>query len=66
MNDRGKMEILYLMGLKAYPKEDYSEVSEDWEDLWFDYYFKDRRLIRRLSQLFVRFFHLQNKNLIGV
>ena len=60
-----KMNSLFELGLQHYNNGDYFNAHEAWEDLWSDYYFKDRKFIQGLIQLSVSFVHLKNDNIIG-
>ena len=59
------IDRLYERGLTEYKKGNYFEAHEVWEELWSDYYLKDRKFIQGLIQLSVSFVHLQNGNLTG-
>ena len=65
MNDEKKKKELFLEGLRQYKLMDYYESHEVWEELWSDYYLKDRKFIQGLIQLSVSFVHLGNGNMIG-
>ena len=65
MNDLQKIEILFQDGLNYYRKGEYFEAHESWEELWSDFYLKDRRFVQGLIQLSVSFVHLENNNLKG-
>ena len=65
MNEEKKMNALFELGLQFYNNGDYFDAHEAWEDLWSDYYFKDRKFIQGLIQLSVSFVHLKNDNMIG-
>jgi len=65
VNDEIKKEELFLSGLKTFNEENFFDAHEIWEDLWSEYYLKDRDFIQGLIQLAVCFVHLQNKNING-
>ena len=45
MNDDIKKEELFFSGLNAYSKGEYFDAHEIWEELWSDYYLKDKDFI---------------------
>ena len=63
--EKFKIEELFNKGRKEYELMDYFEAHEIWEELWSDYYLKDRKFIQGLIQLSVSFVHLKNSNMIG-
>jgi len=65
MNDNNKIEELFKEGLRQYKLMDYFEAHEIWEELWSEYYLKDRKFIQGLIQLSVSFVHIGNGNMIG-
>ena len=65
MNDSEKIDSLFQEGLNNFRSGEYFEAHESWEELWSDYYLRDRRFIQGLIQLSVSFVHLQNGNLKG-
>ena len=65
MNDTQKMENLFQEGLTYFKSGEYFEAHESWEELWSDFYLKDRRFVQGLIQLSVSFVHLENNNLNG-
>jgi predicted metal-dependent hydrolase len=65
MNDEKKKKELFQEGLRQYKLMDYFQSHEVWEELWSDYYLKDKKFIQGLIQLSVSFVHLGNGNLIG-
>ena len=65
MNDEKKKKELFQEGLRQYKLMDYYESHEVWEELWSDYYLKDKKFIQGLIQLSVSFVHLGNGNMIG-
>ena len=65
MDDLQKIENLFQEGLTYFKSGDYFEAHESWEELWSDFYLKDRRFIQGLIQLSVSFVHLENNNLKG-
>tara|TARA_B100001778_G_scaffold195683_1_gene161370 strand:- start:296 stop:664 length:369 start_codon:yes stop_codon:yes gene_type:complete len=65
MEDLTKINTLYNEGKKDFIDGKYYEAHEIWEDLWSDYYLKDRKFIQGLIQLSVSFVHLKNGNMIG-
>ena len=65
MNDSQKIESLFLEGLNYFRTGEYFEAHESWEELWSDFYLRDRRFVQGLIQLSVSFVHLENNNLKG-
>tara|TARA_B110000438_G_scaffold296912_1_gene342368 strand:- start:224 stop:598 length:375 start_codon:yes stop_codon:yes gene_type:complete len=65
VNDDKKKEELFFSGLSAYEEGKYFDAHEIWEELWSEYYLKDRDFIQGLIQLAVCFVHLQNGNING-
>ena len=65
MNDIQKIEDLFQEGLTYFQSGEYFEAHESWEELWSDFYLKDRRFVQGLIQLSVSFVHLENNNLNG-
>ena len=65
MNDLKQIDDLYNEGKKEFQNGNYFDAHEIWEDLWSDYYLKDRKFIQGLIQLSVSFVHLKNGNMIG-
>ena len=64
MNNDKKKE-LFFSGLQTFNSGNYFDAHEIWEELWSEYYLKDREFIQGLIQLAVCFVHLQNNNLNG-
>jgi hypothetical protein len=65
VNEDKEKEELFLKGLEAYHNGHFFDAHEYWEDLWSDYYLKDRLFVQGLIQLSVSFVHLENGNLKG-
>ncbi len=65
MNDANQIEVLFQKGLQAYQEKDYFLAHDHWEELWSDFYLKDRLFIQALIQMAVSFVHLENGNLNG-
>ena len=65
MDEDKKKEELFFSGLKTFNGGDYFDAHEIWEELWSEYYLKDREFIQGLIQLAVCFVHLQNGNING-
>ena len=65
MDDLSKINALYNEGKKEFLDGKYYDAHEVWEDLWSDYYLKDRKFIQGLIQLSVSFVHLKNGNMVG-
>ena len=65
MNELKQIDDLYNAGKKEFQNGNYFDAHEIWEDLWSDYYLKDRKFIQGLIQLSVSFVHLKNGNMIG-
>jgi hypothetical protein len=65
VNDDKKEEELFFSGLQTFNSGSYFDAHEIWEELWSEYYLKDRDFIQGLIQLAVCFVHLQNNNLNG-
>ena len=60
-----KIETLFIKGKKEFLNGRYYDAHETWEELWSDYYLKDRKFVQGLIQLSVSFVHLKNNNMIG-
>ena len=58
-------DYLFQKGMMYYKSKEYFQAHEEWEDLWSDYYLKDRKFIQGLIQLSVSFVHLKNGNMKG-
>ena len=65
MSFENEINTLFQAGLKLYNEKNFYDAHEKWEDLWSDYYLKDRLFIQGLIQLSVSFVHLKNNNLNG-
>ena len=65
MNEEIKREKLFKDGYKNFKEMNYFEAHEVWEELWSDYYLKDRKFVQGLIQLSVSFVHLGNGNMNG-
>ena len=65
MEDVQKIEYLFIKGKEEFLAGNYYDAHEIWEELWSDYYLKDRKFIQGLIQLSVSFVHLKNSNMIG-
>ena len=65
MDDDKKKEELFFSGLNTFNGGNYFDAHEVWEELWSEYYLKDREFIQGLIQLAVCFVHLQNGNING-
>lgn len=65
MVDQIKKIELFQDGLKYYKTGNYFEAHEAWEELWSDFYLKDKKFVQGLIQLAVSFVHLRNGNMIG-
>jgi len=65
VDDPEKIEALFQRGLQAYHDKDYFLAHDHWEELWSDFYLKDRLFVQALIQISVSFVHLENKNLNG-
>ena len=65
MEDVQKIEYLFIKGKEEFLAGNYYDAHEIWEELWSDYYLKDRKFIQGLIQLSVSFVHLKNNNMIG-
>ena len=65
MNELKQIDDLYNEGKKEFQNGNYFDAHEIWEDLWSDYYLKDKKFIQGLIQLSVSFVHLKNGNMIG-
>ena len=65
MSEELEKKILYEEGFRHFKNHNYFEAHESWEELWSDYYNKDRKFIQGLIQLSVSFVHLENGNMIG-
>ena len=60
-----EINTLFQAGLKLFNEKNFYDAHEKWEDLWSDYYLKDRLFIQGLIQLSVSFVHLKNNNMNG-
>ena len=65
VNEEMKKEKLFKDGYKNFKEMNYFEAHEVWEELWSDYYLKDRKFVQGLIQLAVSFVHLGNGNMNG-
>ena len=65
MSFENEINTLFQAGLKLFNEKNFYDAHEKWEDLWSDYYLKDRLFIQGLIQLSVSFVHLKNNNLNG-
>jgi len=65
MSFDNEINTLFQAGLKLYNEKNFYDAHEKWEDLWSDYYLKDRLFIQGLIQLSVSFVHLKNNNMNG-
>ena len=65
MDILNKIDTLYSEGKKEFQDGNFYDAHEIWEDLWSDYYLKDRKFIQGLIQLSVSFVHLKNGNMVG-
>ena len=65
MSFDNEINTLFQAGLKLFNEKNFYDAHEKWEDLWSDYYLKDRFFIQGLIQLSVSFVHLKNNNMNG-
>ena len=65
MSFENEINTLFQAGLKLFNDKNFYDAHEKWEDLWADYYLKDRLFIQGLIQLSVSFVHLKNNNMNG-
>ena len=65
MDESTQIDNLYKEGKKEFQNGNYYDAHEIWEDLWSDFYLKDRKFIQGLIQLSVSFVHLKNGNMKG-
>ena len=65
MSFDNEINTLFQAGLKLFNEKNFYHAHEKWEDLWSDYYLKDRLFIQGLIQLSVSFVHLKNNNMNG-
>ncbi len=65
MSFENEINTLFQAGLKLFNDKNFYDAHEKWEDLWSDYYLKDRLFIQGLIQLSVSFVHLKNNNING-
>ena len=65
MNNQLEMDDYFNKGFDAFNNQHYYDAHEHWEDLWTNYYFKDRLFIQGLIQVSVGYFHITNLNLKG-
>jgi uncharacterized protein len=59
------MDLFFEKGIIAFNNKNFYDAHEHWEDLWTNYYFKDRLFIQGLIQVAVGYFHITNLNLKG-
>ena len=65
MNKNLEIEKYFSKGLIAFNNKNFYDAHEHWEDMWSNYYFKDRLFIQGLIQVSVGYFHITNLNLKG-
>jgi len=65
LDKQQEMDNYFQMGMTAFNNKNFYDAHEHWEDLWTNYYFKDRLLIQGLIQVSVGYFHITNLNLKG-
>ena len=65
MSFENEINTLFQAGLKLFNDKNFYDAHEKWEDLWSDYYLKDRLFVQGLIQLSVSFVHLKNNNMNG-
>ena len=65
MDKQREMDLYFQKGLVAFNEKKFYDAHEHWEDLWTNFYFKDRLLIQGLIQVSVGYFHITNLNLRG-
>ena len=65
MSFENEINTLFQAGLKLFNEKNFYDAHEKWEDLWSDYYLKDRLFIQGLIQLSVSFVHLERGNMNG-
>ena len=65
MSFENGINTLFQAGLELFNDKNFYDAHEKWEDLWSDYYLKDRLFIQGLIQLSVSFVHLKNNNMNG-
>lgn len=65
MDKKQEMDMYFQKGLVAFNEKKFYDAHEHWEDLWTNFYFKDRLLIQGLIQVSVGYFHITNLNLRG-
>ena len=50
MNELKQIDDLYNEGKKEFQNGNYFDAHEIWEDLWSDYYLKDKKLIGQVEK----------------
>tara|TARA_S200000501_G_C20858358_1_gene758627 strand:+ start:970 stop:1344 length:375 start_codon:yes stop_codon:yes gene_type:complete len=65
LSKKEEMDLFFKKGLIAFNEKNFYDAHEYWEDLWTNFYFKDRLLIQGLIQVSVGYFHITNLNLRG-
>lgn len=65
MDKQQEMDDYFQKGFEAFNNRNFYDAHEYWEDLWTNYYFKDRLLIQGFIQVSVGYFHITNLNLKG-
>ena len=65
MTKQEEMDLFFEKGIIAFNNKNFYDAHEYWEELWTNYYFKDRLLIQGLIQVAVGYFHITNLNLKG-
>ena len=65
MNEFEKIDYLFNKGVELFNKKKFYDAHEEWEEMWSDYYLKDRLFIQGLIQLTVSFYHLSTNNING-
>ncbi len=65
MDKQKKMDLFFEKGLFAFNKKNFFDAHEHWEDLWTNFYFKDRLFVQGLIQVSVGYYHITNLNLKG-
>ena len=65
MNDLQEIENLFNKGVDLFNQKKFYDAHEEWEEMWSNYYLKDRLFIQGLIQVTVSFYHLSTNNIKG-
>ena len=65
MNDLQEIDNLFNKGVDLFNQKNFYDAHEEWEEMWSNYYLKDRLFIQGLIQVTVSFYHLSTNNIKG-